>query len=229
MTRKSELDDLGGYVDQYGVVNLRDCTIEDDAFAVLGSFSDASGINLFASRTDGTGLSILRNMPAVREVNLAFTQVSDVNLRHLLNLKQLDVLNIDYCEMLTDNAMETIAGFPSLDVLCISGVGFSSQVMNELSIFQQLRLLSLRETQFNDENSSVLKHMTKLELLTLEDCDISDAAVANIAGCKNLTVLEIQGTRISLLGRRKLNKDLPNTVIYQTPDDFLNPTRRQKQ
>ena len=82
---------------------------------------------------------------------------------------------------------------------------------------KQLKRLYLTGTEITDVGLGHLTLLLELDTLTLSDCDqITDRGLMALHGCKNLTLLRLQGTKVTPDGVARLRKELlPN--IIKTP------------
>ncbi len=162
-------------------VNAGRCTIERDAFRCICEYRSLKSIQLTASR------------------------LSDVGGPKIELPRTLDSLSILYCENeVLENVDWRTCG--SLRRICFNGIRLSSTDISKITLFPQLRELSLKATGITDEELRVLSVARTLNVLDIAHNAVSDQGLGFVGA--SLTGLE--------------NLSLSNTLITDSCVDDLN-------
>lgn len=107
--------------------------------------------------------------------------------------------------------------FPELKALSLSGAGIDDQTTSFLVDMRQLEYLSLRESDITDAAMEHLSSLTRLKLLDLADTDITDQGLRHVGELINLQTLDLSNTRITEAGLEHLVA-LENLTFLELPE-----------
>jgi len=149
-------------------LGLNKCRIHGPGLAQLGKLKDLKELLLPVSDIGDAELAVLKNIPSLRTLDLRFCNVTDAGLAHLSALGELEALNL-YDTEVTDGGLV------------------------HLKPLRRLKALNLRKTPdkapITDRGLMHLKALPSLEHLELPNMSITDAGLADIAGCSRLKYL----------------------------------------
>jgi len=86
--------------------------------------------------------------------------------------------------------------------------------LGQVAACKGLQTLVLRGTQVTDTGLAQLKELTGLQVLDLGGTQVTDAGLDQLKDLKGLRVLQLWGTRVTRAGLRRLQRELPNCLIY---------------
>ncbi|MBC8869300.1 MAG: protein kinase [Planctomycetes bacterium] len=129
------------------------------------------------SKVTDAGMHHLSQCPALRQLHLNSTQISDSGLVPLTGLRSLWTLEIAETQI-TDQGMDHLAKLPSLEELNVSSTAVGDAGVARLVNCRNLRELSVSWTQISDEGLAQLASLPKLRVLHLRGTQVTDAGVA---------------------------------------------------
>lgn len=153
-------------------------------------------------------LAPLASLP-LRELMLDYNHHL-TNLSPLGSMSTLRHISLQWCEMLPDDAIESLVGLKQLRSMDLSHcTTLSTAGLCALSALSGLKILVLNSTQADDKVLQVLCASLALEQLCLDDCLITNTGLRALAsqrslwsldlnGCNNITDLEPVATLKSL-------------------------------
>lgn len=163
---------------------------------------------------DSCALKAISASESIRNLDLRYTNVSDLEVAYLGRMSQLKVLRLEESRV-TDKCVPFLAQMTGLTFLNLKGATFSSAGLKdlktlvnltnlelddtrltdegllELAPLTKLRELHLRRTQVANPGMAVLAHMPDLRVLKLRDTLVTDVGLAHVAGLKNLVELDL--------------------------------------
>src|ERR1041385_2035551 len=161
------------------------------------------------NKTDSVGLSDIRQMEAITEINLANNQYIQ-NIEPLARLTNLQRLNISGTTISDLTAIRNLTELQDVDmsrsrVTDITVLKYASKItrlniegtgVSDLSVVKKmpgLQLLNVRGTKINDLSGVI-------DLTTLTNVDVSKTSISSLAPFQNLTaiqVLDVSSTQVS--------------------------------
>jgi len=90
-------------------------------------------------------------------------------------------------------------------------------VFVELRSLTHLRMLSLNDPHFCDNDLDRLRGLNRLQILDLSNTQITDAGLVNLKSYPSLILLDLSQTRTTKEGRELLGKALPECMITPEP------------
>ncbi len=129
---------------------------------------------------DGSVLASLRDLPALRQLQLIGVSLTDDDMDELARFPELTSLCLSGCPI-TDKAVQRVARLlPELQHLCLSGTKISGDCLPELASLRSLRDLQLHETSVDDGAIANLPSLPQLIKLTLKDSMVSAATIEKL-------------------------------------------------
>lgn len=113
------------------------------------------------------------------------------------------------------NRAAALARIPRLKTIYFTGCQFDSSTLNTVLQIEELKLLSLADSTFQEEELDILKQGPLKENLTriiLSNCQVNDDTAAVLSECRNLEILHLDGTQITDVGLKMLAR-LPHLKV----------------
>ena len=134
---------------------------------------------------------------AIVEVSLARTWATDNDVERLLAIKGLKRLDLAYTYV-TDRGIQRLEQFPQLEELNLDTAEYISDVAcSYLRANRQLRRLSLRGTDVTDISLEYLASLTGLRSLDISQTQVADVGLEHLAALSELEELSLGGTKTS--------------------------------
>ncbi|XP_022889755.1 F-box/LRR-repeat protein 14-like isoform X4 [Olea europaea var. sylvestris] len=170
--------------------NFRDCALQDLNFGEYPGCND-NWMDVISSQ----GSSLL-------SVDLSGSDVTDSGLFHLKHCKNLQALNLNYCDLISDHGLEQISGLSNLTTLCFRRNNvITAQGMSSLSGLVNLVKLDLERCPKIHGGLVHLNGLVKLESLNINCCScIADADMKHLSGLSNLKSLQIAFSKVTDYG-----------------------------
>jgi len=136
----------------------------------------------------------LSDLTTLKDVTLT-GPLSAEDLAHLSSLVELQYLGLEECK-LTREGFEKLTPLKQLANLNVDMTGLADEDMEILTLFTELRLVVLRH------NSAV-----------------TDVGLMKLVGMKQLTGVDIEGTKITSEGVKEFKRLAPNVGVYGSPEN----------
>ncbi len=130
--------------------------ITDAGLTHLKRFRAAEVVLLARADIDGTGLAVLRDLPALKQLRLNHSRVTDAGLEPLRGLK-LDFLDLFACHEVTDAGMAAVAGLPELAYLRVQDTKITDDGLKHLTALKKLTFLSAKGTKVTANGVAAFK------------------------------------------------------------------------
>ncbi len=179
-------------------------------------FGNVHTVFLVGENTTDADVERLKEFKALRSLSLHGTQVTDAGLENLAGLTQLTELMLDGTRI-SDAGLERLPVLTKLDTLLLDGTQVTGPGLDRLQGASHLRFMCLSDTRVTDAGLQHLKELTQLRWLYLDGTQITDAGLENLNGLTQLEHLWVDRTAVTDAGVAKLQKTLPNCVIYRGP------------
>lgn len=130
--------------------------------------------------TDDRAMEVFDDLPKLRRLYLhELSSVGDEGLKHLANLKSLELLDIWTVPQMTDATVDVIRALPNLKELSIRATGVTDKCVDQLVKMTNLQTLTFKEN--GSVTPDVLQKFssrkwTKLDLGTSKDADTGESA-----------------------------------------------------
>lgn len=149
---------------------------------------------------------VARRMPALQELKIGYTRVTDNALDAVAKMRSLRKLSLQR-NKISSAGVARLADSPGLSELSLKETKVDDDVFAALTKCKRLTALNLAKTKISDKGVSALLSMRTLRKLDLSENKISDAAVCNIlAKLENLEELNLSGTQVTDKGVISLGK-----------------------
>src|SRR5258708_29019073 len=120
-------------------------------------------------------------------VDLSHSRITDEELKHLKEFKDLRTLNLSWNQFLTEAGLKELKELKSLQTLDLSyNLGVRDAWLKHLKGFQSLQSLNLRSTGITDAGLKALKELQSLRTLNVTDTNVTDAGVKELKQLRNL-------------------------------------------
>jgi Leucine-rich repeat (LRR) protein len=129
-----------------------------------GNITEVSLARTWATDND---VQLLAGIKTIKKLDLSFTYVTDRGIKALQQLRQLEDLNLDTAEFVTDASMATLRGNTALRKLKVRGVDVTDAGMPYVGEMTGLRSLDLSYTMLGDVGLEHLPALSELEELKL--------------------------------------------------------------
>ena len=129
-----------------------------------GSIAEVSLARTWATDED---LNFVARIATLKRLDLSFTLVTDKGIKELESLRQLEDLNLETAEALTDASMNYVKNIPTLRKLNVRGVDITDVGMPAIAQMTGLRSLDLSHTMLEDVGLEHLPALSDLEELYL--------------------------------------------------------------
>ncbi len=130
----------------------------------VGNIEEVSLARTWATDSD---IELVASIKTIKRLDLSFTYVTDIGIKQLQQLRQLEELNLDTAEALTDISMAHLRGNPALRWLRVRGVDVTDAGMPYVGELKGLRTLDLSHTMVGDVGLEHLPGLSELEDLKL--------------------------------------------------------------
>lgn len=187
-------------------------TIDTDLSGV--DFHDIENVHFYQSRLSQQSLARIGRLDQLETLCLEDVNLSDDDLKHLINLKDLKNLFVGGNRNLTDPAFSHLGQLKSLENLWLNATGIRLTESLDEAAFSNLRSLSLHGSAITDSEIKNICGLTKLESLQLSNTQVTDVGLPDLGELKNLRHLTLYGTTVTGEGVARLQKLLPKCEIY---------------
>jgi hypothetical protein len=188
--------------------------VNGDDLATLKPLVDLEMLDFEWNQTfDGSGLKHLTSQTRLRQLVLAFSQVTDEAIESLPNWP-LTLLDLQHTPT-TDATIAELRRFPTLETLA-TGKGITNKGFQRLADIRSLRSLSIgdKNPHVSDETLQFVGKLTQLTQLSVRKSPISDSGLKHLYSLGNLRSLNLQGTQVTAEGVAKLQEALPDCEIF---------------
>jgi hypothetical protein len=162
-------------------------------------------------------MSVLKQLPQLRELSIFLTSITDEGLKQIANCQDLRVLTFWNNPKITDASMQTISQLERLHSLEAGGPLCGDAGLAYISEMEELRELKLsdyRDTPgITDAGMQHIGKLTNLELLSLQNASITDEGLRHLEKLKSLKTLNLTRTNVSAAGVARLQSSLPKCII----------------
>lgn len=166
-----------------GVRSLKECT-------------GLVAINLNCTAIDDQALRHIAMLPNLRELRLAWTNVTDSGLGELR--QELQIIDVSHTRV-TDHGVASIVSDGTLHVICANGTSITDATGRGLGANRSLRMVALNGTSIGDGTIASLIDCKELASLEIASTCISDASADAVA---RLTSLQLLDAAINNIGDR---------------------------
>ena len=148
-------------VENFGSVvrlNFADGTPKsDEAFSMLDRLPNVTVVNTDGSMITNDGLAPIANLAWLNTLRLKnAAQISDQGLRHLRDLKHLELLDLSGLPI-TDQGLRELRELAKLEILSLDNTGVTDNGLSHLACLTRLKLLKVQRTAVTQQGVAELK------------------------------------------------------------------------
>jgi internalin A len=152
-----------------------------------------TGVNLRGSWVTDTDLRKLVAFPALTNLDLSLTHITDEGMAELKNLRNVTDLNLYYSEYVTDQGVAAIKDWKKLKRLNLHGTKSSDTALEHIAGIISLESLDVGSTLMTDVGLERLATLTNLKELTMGGNELGDAGLLGLRQLPTLTYLDLSG------------------------------------
>ena len=145
-------------------------------------------------------LALLKNLPALRDLDLGGSTVTDEGLLHLQYLENLETLGLARASNVTDQGLSYVP--KGVRELTLWNPNITDTGLVNIPNKEKIEVLDFRLCAIRGEAFELFPNLTKLQLTASNN--IGDAALESIAGLGNLRALVLQQTSVTDKGMQHL-------------------------
>ena len=168
--------------------------------AVLDRQGQPVAVDLRAAWVTDGDLAELADMRTLRKLDLSMTRITDAGLRALRSAKSLEDVNLYYAELITDEGLGAVRGWPKLKRLNLRGTKAADNTIEYLSGAPELEWLDLGFSQVTDSGLYRLSGLTRLKHLMLGGNKLTETGLAFVAELPALESLDVGGKQRTVSG-----------------------------
>lgn len=208
-------------------LNLRGTKVTDAGVALLAEHPSLEAIDVGYSLFTDNGFEFLTSIPNLKEVAAGGNKLTDVGLNTLRQIPGLRVLDLSgaqrtdsglWAATVTDRGLETIALFKNLEKLFLRAAKITDAGSHQLSALQNLKVLELADTQLSASGLGFVSQLKSLEELSLARSPrVDDKAIEALASAPALKWVDLEGTKVTEDGVRKLRERRPQLKVEWKP------------
>ncbi len=131
-------------------------------------------------------------------------EVTDEVLTHLAKAEKLDFLCVQYAPKFTGKSLDQLPASQTLTSLDLLSCGISGDGLKAISNFKQLRVLRITSGTASDKDFALLGNLKSLTNLTVSTTGFGNKAAEAISTITGLTRLDAAGTKLTNSGLEKL-------------------------
>lgn len=200
--RESKITDLGlaelAKFPNLTELNLSKCGVTPSGLKAIAGLTLLEKLNLEGTPVADAGMAHLANLTKLTDLSLAKCGVSGAGLGHLSAMLQLKKLNLNGNSDLTGDGFQKISKPLPLVELDVSLTRFGINGQMAGAQFANLERLTASRSAFNDDALAMLGKCRKLRYLILVDnLGVTDYGVTQLAGCREMDTLALDGTQTS--------------------------------
>jgi Leucine-rich repeat (LRR) protein len=154
-----------------------------------------TGVDLESSWVTDSDLARLAVLPALSNVNLSLTRVSDHGLQEMRKAPNIATLDLRYAEMVTDEGVQALRGWKHLKKLNLRGTKVTDTCLQHLSMVTSLESLDLGFVQVTDAAVDQLGALPNLRELTLSGNKLTDTGLETLRQLPGLIYLDLGGSQ----------------------------------
>nr|GEU63249.1 hypothetical protein [Tanacetum cinerariifolium] len=192
---------------------FRDCALQDINLGECPSV-DGNWLCVVSSQ----GLSLL-------SADLSGSELTDIGLCHVKDCKNLEDLNLNFCDKIMDVYVGCISGLKKLEALNINCYNCITDVdMKPLSELTNLKELKISCSKVTDHGVTFLNGLRKLALLNMERCLITSACLDSLSDLHKAMIFLISSLLLELKSLKILNmgfNDISDVVLAHLKDGGL--------
>ena len=133
------------------------------------------------------------------------TDVSEVELDQIAELKDLEVLELYRLSCPNDELAQCLAGLTKLRRLRLQGITIGESVLESIALMQSIEVLNIPDSSMTDEQLGSIAKLPKLQLLRFGSPHVSDDSMPSLAEAQSLRFLHFLNVPVTDDGLRHLH------------------------
>jgi len=163
-------------------------------------------------------VKLLSRLTDLQSLELVHTRVTDVGLSYLRGLTRLRELELFVCYSITDAGMRQVSELRNLEVLSLTYNHVTDAGLKQLKGLTKLRELDLTATKISDPELEHLQGLSRLEILALPVNEkISNNCFQYLKAFSHLRRIILDRTEVTEEGIAAFRKDRPSVFIPKLP------------
>ncbi len=150
-------------------------------------------VDLRSTWVGDTDLVRVAALPGVQRLDLGHTRITDLGLRHLRDLSSVRSLNLGLAEQITDEGVQHIKGWKSLQQIELKATAVTDSTMELLSRLPALTDISVSYARVTDTGMSFLVRLPGLSRLTIGGNRITEIGLQSLRALPRLRALDLGG------------------------------------
>jgi N-acyl-D-aspartate/D-glutamate deacylase/Leucine-rich repeat (LRR) protein len=188
---------------------LSSINVQDKGLAHLSNLDHLRELRLTQTKVNGPSLAAFKNLEALDLSDTPFDDDGAQYLDGISHLRRLSLRNT----LITDAALNHIAGLKSLESLDLYGTKVTDAGVQALSSLSKLRDLNILGSPITDESAEAIAKLVSLEDLNLYRTQITNAGLAKLQALRKLASLDIRYTRVTSSGVEAFHAAVPTCGI----------------
>jgi formylglycine-generating enzyme required for sulfatase activity/serine/threonine protein kinase/Leucine-rich repeat (LRR) protein len=230
ISKTSELPKIGAGI-EYTIysINLAETGIGDQGLTRLKVLTGLQELNLSGNPITDSSLEKLVPFRFLQKLNLSQTQVTGSGLNLLANSRKLIELDLSGCPV-TDTSLSPIQGLTSLTVVRMNSTAIADDALELLKSLPLLKELALADTRVTGSGLVHLKNMANLTTLDLSQTPLVNQSLTGLANLKSLRQLKLNWSTVNDIGLTNLQDSyaLSDVGLRGTETDDFNIDMLQK-
>jgi Leucine-rich repeat (LRR) protein len=153
--------------------------------------------------TNDDVLAALKDCTALKDLLVQGSEVSDIGMGHLAQVKSLKKLLLTSCPKIGDLGYARIAELTQLEDLILyanQNDGIGDEAIEAIATLKNLKKLEVRNARLTDLSMERMSDLSSLEELILSAKNVTDAGIAHLVRMKSLRGLSLSFTQITDIG-----------------------------
>ncbi|WP_419194974.1 leucine-rich repeat domain-containing protein [Novipirellula herctigrandis] len=197
-------------------IALSQSDVTDDDLSIIASAEQLRKLDLYGTNISDAGLIHVSKLRNLESLNLGFcNRLTNRSMDSIVKLRRLKYLNLGFCRRISDDAFQQLAALTELETLNLSLTSASDNSLKHIAMLKKLDALDLDGTTTTNEGLKPLIAFPKLRSLRLVGTPISDDAIEHLAKLSTLRHLYVKDTRLTQRGLMKLEQEMPDCRIIR--------------
>ncbi|MEX2118996.1 MAG: hypothetical protein WD847_05235 [Pirellulales bacterium] len=158
-------------------------------------------------------LKALGDMPALVELRLPKSRITDRGLAHLAALVELERLVLGETTV-TDAGLQRLGKLSRLKTINFQTSHVTDEGLAHLAPLADLELLRLGSSRIRGPGLAHLRKLPRLKFLILNSAPLDDAGLAHLAGWQQLESLYVERTKVTDQGASELLDSCPKLHLH---------------
>jgi hypothetical protein len=179
---------------------------------------NADGVLRLENRNESDEvLRHLSGFPHLKRLMLHDDQASDDGMSYVGKLHELEEIYMWRAKNLSDKGIGRLADLRRLKSIHVSFSQITDESLRIFGRMRQMERLSLQGNHFTDRGLAHLAGLSRLDglYIGIGDCQVTDAGLVHLEGLLVLTSLELQESKVTDKGVRRLQDKLPKLKIMR--------------